>query len=399
MIAGPRLLAFLVAILAVMTTTGPVSAETKLSHFPESLLSRDDFFPLAVWLQDPGVAADYKTLGINLYVGLWQGPTSRQLAQLKAARMPVISRMNQTGLTDPNGDIIVGWMMKDEPDNVQGEWKSDRVSPPLTPGAVNTEYQQMREADPTRPILLNLGQGVAWDQWHGRGPRTNHPEDYPKYVRSGDIISFDIYPVTHSDPAVSGKLEFVARGIDRLINWTHGKKPVWSFVGASRIGNAEILPTAEQIRSQVWLSIIHGATGIVYFVHQFKPSFVEASLLENSRLRDAVRRLNARVSSLAPVLKGDSKPDLIEIAPTTSSANSISLLVKQDGCTLFVFAGNRSKFPGDYRFSLTGSRMDGEIDVLDENRTIQITKGRFDDQFGPYDIHLYKITSPSRVCS
>ena len=24
--------------------------------------------------------------------------------------------------------------------------------------------------------MLNLGQGVAWDGWYGRGTRTNHPE-------------------------------------------------------------------------------------------------------------------------------------------------------------------------------------------------------------------------------
>jgi len=27
-------------------------------------------------------------------------------------------------------------------------------------------------------VLLNLGQRVAYDQWIGRGARTNHPEDY-----------------------------------------------------------------------------------------------------------------------------------------------------------------------------------------------------------------------------
>lgn len=32
-------------------------------------------FPIAVWLQDPRNAARYKELGINVYVGLWKGPT------------------------------------------------------------------------------------------------------------------------------------------------------------------------------------------------------------------------------------------------------------------------------------------------------------------------------------
>ena len=55
--------------------------------------------------------------------------------------------------------------------------------------------------------MLNLGQGVAWDGCYGRGVRTNHPEDYPEYIRGCDLVSFDIYPVAHSTPrcpAISG---------------------------------------------------------------------------------------------------------------------------------------------------------------------------------------------------
>jgi hypothetical protein len=61
--------------------------------------------------------------------------------------------------------------------------------------------------------MVNLGQGVAWDDDIGRGIRRNHPEDYAEYVRGSDLASFDIYPVAHDSPVVAGKLWFVsARG-------------------------------------------------------------------------------------------------------------------------------------------------------------------------------------------
>ena len=44
------------------------------------------YFPIAVWLQDPRNAEAYKRAGINLYVGLWQGPTEAQLAALEEGR-------------------------------------------------------------------------------------------------------------------------------------------------------------------------------------------------------------------------------------------------------------------------------------------------------------------------
>src|SRR5690349_3135379 len=44
--------------------------------------SDPSFFPIAVWLQSPPNAKRYKDVGINLFVGLWEGPTEDQLSTL-----------------------------------------------------------------------------------------------------------------------------------------------------------------------------------------------------------------------------------------------------------------------------------------------------------------------------
>ncbi|MHC4691646.1 MAG: hypothetical protein ACYS67_02810, partial [Planctomycetota bacterium] len=56
------------------------------------------FFPIAVWLQNPTKAGKYKEAGFNTYVGLWKGPTEKQLAELKKAGMKVICHQNEVGL-------------------------------------------------------------------------------------------------------------------------------------------------------------------------------------------------------------------------------------------------------------------------------------------------------------
>ncbi len=46
-----------------------------------------DFFPIAAWLQSPESttnAQKYREIGINLHIGLWQGPTANQLSALAA---------------------------------------------------------------------------------------------------------------------------------------------------------------------------------------------------------------------------------------------------------------------------------------------------------------------------
>ncbi|HSA16672.1 MAG TPA: fibronectin type III domain-containing protein, partial [Spirochaetota bacterium] len=81
------------------TTNAPAYGSAYYSQWENGLPSDTGFFPLAVWLQSPGNAANYAAIGINTYVGLWQGPTDSQLAALHSSGMNVICAQNDTGLT------------------------------------------------------------------------------------------------------------------------------------------------------------------------------------------------------------------------------------------------------------------------------------------------------------
>lgn len=219
-------------------TTGPYSVEVPPGHYlawVKGPSNKESFFPIAVWLQDPANAKRYQEAGINLYIGLWQGPTEKQLAALKDAGMKVICEQNAVGLKHLDDPTIVAWMHGDEPDNAQSLPGGKGYGPPIKPEKIAEDYERIRKADPSRPVMLNLGQGVAWDNWHGRGVRTNHPEDYSEYMKGGDIISFDIYPVAHDKPEVKNNLWFVAQGVERLVKWGEGRKIVWNCIECTRI--------------------------------------------------------------------------------------------------------------------------------------------------------------------
>ncbi|MAL79163.1 MAG: hypothetical protein CMN55_08645 [Sneathiella sp.] len=387
------------ALLCLFFFLPSISAATQQrSASPAAFLSRPDVFPVGIWLQDPVNAAAFKSIGVNFYAGLWKGPTERQLRQLQKAEMAVFSPQNEEGLKATYNDIIAGWIMPDEPDNAQMQ-EGGGFGPPVPPEQVIRLYEQMKARDSSRPILLNLGQGVAWDGWYGRGTRSNHPEDYETYVKAGDILSFDIYPVTHRDSGVRGRLDYVARGVDRLLKWSGGTKPVWSVIEASRVSNAERMPDGEDVRRLVWLSIIHGARGIIYFVHQFSPRFVEASLLENDRLRQDITRINTRLQSLATVLNSDALPELVTVEPDAMTLpGSIVAISRRDECDLYIFAGSISRFPTAARFRLSEPVPADRADVLDEGRDVRLEKGQFKDEFGPYAVHLYKIPHGGANC-
>lgn len=349
-----------------------------------------DFFPVAVWLQNPARASRYIQAGFNTYIGLWRGPTEQQLRQLKQVGMKVICRQNKLALESVNRQVIIGWMHMDEPDNAQSLGRGKGYGPPIEPQKIIDDYYKIRDADPTRPILLNLGQAVAWDGWHGRGVRTNHPEDYPEYVKGCDIASFDIYPAVHSNPQVAGNLWYVARGVKRLNEWAEGKKIVWNCIECTRINNKEKKATPKQVKCEVWMSIIHGSMGIIYFVHEWQPRFNEAALLSDPEMLSAVTEINEQIGVLAPVLNSPTIEGDLTVLTDNEDVPVAAMSKKYDN-TGYIFAVGMRDGSTGAKFIASDLKGKKVVEVIGENRTIISDNGVFSDSFGPWDVHLYRI--------
>lgn len=351
------------------------------------------FFPLAVWCQDPKNAAAYKELGINTYVGLWRGPTEEQLKQLREVGMRVICDQNEVGLKHINDPLIIGWIHRDEPDNCQPDGKGGWGAP-IPPARIVYAYEQMRRRDPSRPVLLNLGQGVANDEY--KGTWTAHSE-YPEYIKGADMVSFDIYPMA-GQQELQGLdwLWTVGKGVSRLVRWSEGRKVVWNAVECTQISSPGHRPTPDQVRSEVWMSIIHGSMGIIYFVHQFQPTFIEAGLLADRETSAAVKALNAEITALAPVLNTPSVPDAATVTPDNPLV-PVEFMVKRHGGSLYLFAISMRNQPTHARLTFSAwrkARKNAEVTVVGENRTLPFWNGRFEDDFAPYEVHIYRVPEP-----
>ncbi len=392
----PRLPALFLAFLCVLSVPIPAAEPDRQPVPPVAWKNGpptdERYFPIAVWLQDPKNAARYQAAGINLYVGLWSGPTAGQLAELQKAGVSVICSQNRAALELRDSPVIIGWMHGDEPDNAQSRGDGQGYGPPILPETIVGDYQRIRLTDPTRPVLLNLGQGVAWDNYIGRGVRRNHPEDYVEYARGCDIASFDIYPVVHDNAEVAGRLEFVSTGVRRLVQWTQGVKPVWSCIECTHIGNPQSKATPSQVRSEVWMALIQGARGLVYFVHQFKPAFREAALFDDPEMLAGVTTINRQIRELAPVLNRPSLPDGATVR-SASGDTGIAWMLKRKGDTLHLLTVNLRNVPDRGTFVLRGLKGASEIEVLDEARHLTAKEGGFTDDYKPYEVHLYRVRS------
>jgi len=364
------------------------------------------FFPIAVWLQSPenkATATEYKRIGINTHIGLWEGPTEAQLSAIASLQTTVLCDQNPVGLGSTRNGVITAWTHQDEPDNAQGGTQ-DPVPIPEVIG----RYEEMKASDPSRPVYLNLGQGVACDAWYGRGNRTNHPEDYAEYSRGADILSFDTYPMNvyplpnsaapwfrafHN--AVAQDIGFVAKGVDSLRKWTGYAKPVWAWIECTNIdGDPRYALTPGIVKSEVWMAIIHGAGGIGYFCHQFSPTFIEAGLLANPQMRDAVSAVNAQITSLAAVLNTQS----VENGITSVSVNPgirVDAMVKRSGGNTTVFAVAMRPGRTTATFTLRGFTGNSTAEAVGEDRNLSVTDGVFRDEFQDYGVHIYKIPNPA----
>ena len=376
-------------VLSGVAASPPTNSSPAYSQWTNGPSSDPAFFPIAVWLQSPANATRYRDAGFNTFVALWQGPTEAQLSELKRAGMRLICEQNSVALNHLKDPTIIGWMHGDEPDNAQPLANGQGYGPPVSPEKIVQNYQRLRAADPSRPVMLNLGQGVAWDGWYGRGSRSRHPEDYPRYLGGCDIVSFDIYPVVHDSPEVAGKLWLVAQGVERLMQWSGGKKIVWNCLECTRISNPDRKPTPQEVRSEAWMSLIHGTRGLIYFVHQFKPTFREAALLDDPDMLAAVTALNRRITQLAPVLNSPPAAGSIQVHSSNPTV-PIAVTVRQREGTTWIFAVAMREGATTAEFTFADEPELKSMEVLDENRSVRVEHGSFKDRFESWDVHLYR---------
>src|SRR5262249_46734781 len=153
------------------------------------------------------------------------------------------------------------------------------------------------------------------------------------YAAQGvDILSFDIYPVGSTIPQVKGKLDYVARGVTNLVRRIVGGETVWTALETTALDpNRPVTPA--EVRSEVWMALVHGAKGIFYFVHEFAPTFREDALFLRPEIVTEVAKTNQLIKALAPVLNGPTVRKMV----TVKSNLPFATMVKLHEGTTYIF--------------------------------------------------------------
>jgi hypothetical protein len=101
---------------------------------------------------------------------------------------------------------------------------------------------------------------------------------------------------------------------------------------------------------------------------------------------EEVRRLNAQIQDLAPFLNGPT----IENEVTVEARAEIAHMVKREGAATYIFAVNMEKRLTHAKVTI-GSEAPAQVVVVGENRTVDVANGAFEDRFGEYEVHIYRL--------
>ena len=380
------------AAFTVKSPAAEFSMAKYMSNF-KNYPQDQNFLPILVFAQSIEDAPKYKAAGFNTYLHLWEGPKPGEIAAMKAAGMYLIIDMNEEARKHLDDKTIIGWRIPGEPENFEKRkdvtigsktWKlGERARIPSKD--LCEMYETMKKLDPTRPIFANFSCGVANDQYPGRGGGWKNSM-YPEYMKAGDIVSFDVYPVSDNGEKY---LWYQAKGLDRLKEWTAGEKPRFNTFGPSFIGSKKKKPSPENIKTEIWISIIHGTKGLYYFAHNITP-FAANALLRDPAMLAMVTKINKQVTALAPVI--NSPGDEVEKAVSSNESVPVDYLVKKYNGDTYVFAGAMKM--GDSTtatFKLKDVSKAGRVEVLEENRTLDMdATGIFKDEFKTWETHIYK---------
>ena len=105
-------------------------------------------------------------------------------------------------------------------------------------------------------------------------------------------------------------------------------------------------------------------------------------------IAQAVTAINRQIQELAPLLNARSGTP-----PRVTSSNPdvpVDAVIKFGPMGRYLFAVATRDGDTKVTFDLGGPTM-GNVKVLGENRTLGFFEGKFEDEFGGYDVHLYKL--------
>jgi hypothetical protein len=288
-----------------------------------------------------GMKVHYNLLSIAGGGGVGQGRADYQNTQRLAL-------LQQEILMIKDHPALLGWYICDEPtgQNIQ-------------PEALLESYQLIKKLDPYHPISIVF----------------MNPKAAVQYRAVMDIVMADPYPIPNRHPKEVGDI------IQALADVFQYDIPVWlvpqAFGGSEHWARE---PSPSEIRLMTWLGVLHGATGIQYFIRHGLSSFPKSSLTW-----DAASAAIKEIKNLSPFLLQAEEAQVLKAPDNEIEAK----WYRKNGQVMLVVL-NTNKNPKNFVLKLDGLHLPNTAKVLFEDRAVQVNKDRLQDIIEGYGRRIYQ---------
>jgi hypothetical protein len=246
-----------------------------------------------------------------------------------------------------------------------------------------------------------------------------------KWNTAGDVSCQDVYPIVDRKertrtlaPDPAGIPQVVSLAIEA----NEGKKPEWLIVGAfdsPQDPNWPFrMPTPVQLRAEIYTGIIHGATGVAYFIVDSrsarqggivgmspdpKPTYgaggpiaTPAQLVQSKALWQMAGQINPEIKELTPALLSPTVNDdafQVEVKGKGVTATPLHCVLKphpDGGYVLLTVNVDDAVFTANFSFDHDLK----SASTLFENQPPVVlgkTKRTFENRYEPFDVHVYRI--------
>jgi hypothetical protein len=229
-------------------------------------------------------------------------------------------------------------------------------------------YELYQKLDPHRPTAAATG-----------GECMNY------FMDAFDVLMQETYSFTNKGSTLaSDGVEF-----DKGLAISKSRKPFWTVPQAFAYdGSYLVEPTPEQLRAEAYFSIIHGATGLMWYAYiegtyAGNPKGRNMWYLAESKLWPFFKELNKEFSQVTPIILNGQSLGLTQGTSKTIHA----ALWSYSGSSYLIAVNPTDKI---VKCGFDGIKP-GSVEVLFENRQIPVSKDSIEDNFNPFERHIYKL--------
>lgn len=205
------------------------------------------------------------------------------------------------------------------------------------------------------------------------------PHLFGAFAEASDIHAPDPYP-----GFPGGRIRKVSDYLDAMTAAVGPGRPVMAVLQTFYEEGGR-MPSPRELRCMAYLSVVHGARGILFFSYDYR---VGPMAKKNPETWKALKALAREFQALAPVFLAPDQGTPV----TVVGGRGVDTKTFRHDSACYVVAVNPENQPANQvKFILDAAGAEAKVEVVGEGRNVPLRNGAWTDDLAPHDVRVYRI--------